>query len=208
AALWIDKDLTIGNSLIGGIGDDTIIGTGGNDIISGGKGNDTLSGGEGRDELTGGEGNDTLTGGGGSDTLTGGDGDDILRDSGDGDNLNGGAGNDIFDINLSTSSKYATSAFIGDFTPGEDKIDLKDLFNLDASTIAANLNHYIFAVSSTGSNPYTLLLLNKEGDASNAMTSLSQGYQYADTNLQIFSDTNTNDLISMFNNTDLSEYIL
>jgi len=83
--------------------DDILAGDGGNNLLEGWDGNDTLSGLEGDDYLVGGAGNDSLVGGYGNDTLTGGIGDDIFvfaQDSG-------------IDV-------------IGDFTLGQDFIDLTD----------------------------------------------------------------------------------
>ncbi len=54
------------DTLLGGLGDDTISGDAGNDVLIGGHGFDTLNGGADNDTLTGGLGQDTLDGGTGS----------------------------------------------------------------------------------------------------------------------------------------------
>jgi Ca2+-binding RTX toxin-like protein len=59
-----------GNTLTGGIEEETINGLGGNDILVGNTGNDTLNGGQDNDLLEGGAGADTLNGGTGNDTAS------------------------------------------------------------------------------------------------------------------------------------------
>jgi Ca2+-binding RTX toxin-like protein len=83
---------TLGVSVQGGPGDDTIMGGPGNDTIGGGAGNDSLSGGPGDDSMKGGAGDDILAGGKGNDTLFGSLGNDTLRGALGDDSLNGGAG--------------------------------------------------------------------------------------------------------------------
>lgn len=102
----------VGERLIGGIGDDSLLGLGGDDILEGGDGNDVLEGGEGNDRLWGNRGADTLVGGvgddelngahaggfevdDGSDLLDGGDGNDRLWGENADDTLEGGAGSDL-----------------------------------------------------------------------------------------------------------------
>ncbi|WP_425101063.1 Hint domain-containing protein [Tropicibacter sp. S64] len=76
---------SLGDTLDGGVGDDTIYGEYGNDNILGGTGNDVLYGGYGSDTIAGGTGNDQMFGnddadrfviadGFGIDTITGGEG--------------------------------------------------------------------------------------------------------------------------------------
>ena len=78
----------VGDTLLGGTGDDLIVGAsgddiinadGGNDTVFAGIGNDSILGGSGADFLDGQEGNDTLAGQGGKDTLVGGEGDDTFQ---------------------------------------------------------------------------------------------------------------------------------
>ena len=57
-------------SVIGGLGDDTITGDANDNTLWGNAGNDTLTGGDGDDTLNGGSGNDTLDGGAGADTAS------------------------------------------------------------------------------------------------------------------------------------------
>jgi Ca2+-binding RTX toxin-like protein len=115
-------NLTVGTTLDGKGGDDTLtggnladtlLGDDGNDTLTGSDGNDTLSGGAGNDSLLGGKDNDTLTSGIGVDTLNGGDGNDTLDfralnvDANlNGDSAIGGQGADIIRVN---QSQLATS---------------------------------------------------------------------------------------------------
>jgi Ca2+-binding RTX toxin-like protein len=100
---------TTGNdTMIGGVGADTIFGLDGNDVLSGGSGDDILYGNKGLDQLIGGDGNDTLFGGqnsgtesgsplalrDGIETVSGGDGDDMLFGNHGSDLLFGGNGGD------------------------------------------------------------------------------------------------------------------
>jgi Ca2+-binding RTX toxin-like protein len=113
AVLSADADFTLTDSLLMGVGNDTIdglevlqitggasgnsidassltlmslivFGEGGNDTVIGGALNDTISGGEGADFANGRNGNDLVSGDGGNDTLQGGTGLDFV-DGGDGD---------------------------------------------------------------------------------------------------------------------------
>jgi Ca2+-binding RTX toxin-like protein len=82
------------DTIFGGSGDDSLVGAGGNDQLDGGAGNDTLDGGTGVDSLAGGAGNDSLAGGDGIDTLDGGTGNDVLDGGNDADIIAGGTGTD------------------------------------------------------------------------------------------------------------------
>ena len=114
----------IGNdTLDGGAGDDTLMGFMGHDTLIGGEGDDILSGMRGKDNLYGGEGDDLLKGGNGRDRLDGGAGDDELRGGGGTDTLTGGAGNDTFVQDFSLSGRDD----ITDFNPAEDIIDFRGL---------------------------------------------------------------------------------
>lgn len=64
------------NSLISGLGNDTLQGLGGVDMLDGEDGNDRLYGGDDRDTLSGGVGDDLLDGGADADAMTGGIGND------------------------------------------------------------------------------------------------------------------------------------
>ena len=112
------------NDILAGDGEDNILeGGNGDDLLYGGPagGDDTMSGGNGDDRIFGGRGNDILTGGEGSDYLKGGPGEDtLIADGDDLDVLYGGPDQDTFQFfpsNLGGGS-------IGDFTDGEDVIDL------------------------------------------------------------------------------------
>jgi Ca2+-binding RTX toxin-like protein len=97
----------LGDTLVGGYGNDVLTGGAGADTLEGREANDVLSGGGGNDSLLGNEGNDSLTGGAGSDTFGGSGGDDLLRaDDDEADGLiNGGPGADTvhYDSGLDTS---------------------------------------------------------------------------------------------------------
>ncbi len=68
-----------GDSIGGGLGNDTLIGADGGDTILAGGGNDFVFGGTGNDRLNGQAGNDTVVGGTGIDTIDGSGGSDLLR---------------------------------------------------------------------------------------------------------------------------------
>ncbi|WP_069301141.1 M10 family metallopeptidase C-terminal domain-containing protein [Neptunicoccus sediminis] len=107
-----------------GSGDDTVKGGKGSDSIKGGNGNDVLFGGKGSDIINGDAHEDILRGNGGSDTLYGDSGDDILIGGAAGDVLYGGAGEDSFVFSRAFQSSTDDPDFIGDFTRGEDVVDL------------------------------------------------------------------------------------
>jgi Ca2+-binding RTX toxin-like protein len=82
--VMLSSAITLGSTLEGGPGNDTITGGSGADHIEGGPGNDVLFGGAGDDTLEGGPGDDTLTGGLGADRFEGGPGTNtIVRDAAD-----------------------------------------------------------------------------------------------------------------------------
>ncbi|MDP2025827.1 S8 family serine peptidase [Sulfuriferula sp.] len=137
-----------GNDVLVGGGDaDLLVGGSGNDYLVGEEGADFLDGSTGDDSLDGGSENDTLRGGGGRDVLWGGAGNDSLIVDGDLGLVNltsntlvygmlGEAGADIFvvqptsggsagtSLSISTQTTVSASNLIGDFNPGEDRIDL------------------------------------------------------------------------------------
>ena len=85
-------------TLLGGVGDDTLIAGASGIVMNGGVGNDSIVGGSSRDSLYGGAGDDTLDGrSAGNDWLDGGIGNDYLM-GGDNDTLLGGTGNDTFSL--------------------------------------------------------------------------------------------------------------
>ncbi|EEY44181.1 VWA domain-containing protein [Vibrio mimicus] len=132
----------------GGGGNDRIYGQGGVDLMFGGSGNDYIYGGEGNDGLRGGTGNDSLDGGVGNDILIGGLGNDILT---------GGEGEDLFkwvDRDLDGSKDRIT-----DFTIGEDKIDLSDLFSDESRTLDQLLNSHVIEITEKGQD--SEIVINK-----------------------------------------------
>ena len=82
------------DSITGGSGFDDINGNIGNDTASGGLGNDWVVGGKDNDLLSGETGDDIVYGNLGSDTVDGGVGNDVVRGGQDNDWLDGGAGDD------------------------------------------------------------------------------------------------------------------
>jgi Ca2+-binding RTX toxin-like protein len=132
------------NDVFGSSGNDEIRGNGGNDILDGGRGDDRLYGGDGDDRLegdssfqgggndylVGDEGNDTLIGASGQDRFNGGSGNDRLSGGWGGDVLYGGDGADIFEYSSELDSfnveinGESWLDQIGDFTQGQDRIDL------------------------------------------------------------------------------------
>ncbi|HGS4619433.1 TPA: type I secretion C-terminal target domain-containing protein, partial [Vibrio cholerae] len=114
---------------------------GGNDKLYGGLGDDILFGQGGDDELYGEDGNDILFGGTGNDILIGGLGNDILT---------GGSGEDLFkwvDGDLDGSRDRIT-----DFTIGQDKIDLSELFTDETRTLDQLLNSHVIEITDKGEN--------------------------------------------------------
>jgi Ca2+-binding RTX toxin-like protein len=69
---------TVGITLSGGDGQDSLIGGSGADILLGQNGNDYLTGGDGNDSMIGGAGNDTFVGGSGNDLIIAGAGADVF----------------------------------------------------------------------------------------------------------------------------------
>ena len=108
-----------GDILTGGTGDDTLSGGAGDDVLEGGTGDDTLYGGENHDILRGYAGDDEIHGDAGDDTLTGHEGDDTLFGGAGDDTMFGDGGADTFVFLPGHGNDV-----IGDFTDGEDKIDL------------------------------------------------------------------------------------
>ncbi|PPT06134.1 Alkaline phosphatase [Geitlerinema sp. FC II] len=137
----LGNDLMFGNGgfdrLDGGEGADTILGGKDNDILTGNFGDDvmagevgidTVQGGDGNDLLFGNQDNDILDGSRGDDSLFGGQNDDILFGAGGNDWLKGDLGNDVL-IGGDGEDRFiivndGSIDTIGDFTSGEDEIDL------------------------------------------------------------------------------------
>ncbi len=111
--LWAGEGADLIN---GGEGLDLLIGWIGDDILNGGEDRDELYGQDGADLMSGDGGNDYLAAGLGADTLIGGLGDDVVW---------GEQGNDLFVIVDDTFHDW-----IGDFTPGQDRIILTDYMDI------------------------------------------------------------------------------
>lgn len=103
-------------TLIGGVGNDTLSGGAGRNRMLGGPGNDRINGSGGRDfiygegdddRLYGNAGNDFIDGGGNVDRLFGGDGDDFLTGGSGNDKLYGDAGNDTLEGGLGDDLLFA-----------------------------------------------------------------------------------------------------
>lgn len=147
------KDRIEGAPLHAGGGDrERIYGLGGDDVISGRGG---------RDELHGGPGDDRLDGGAKTDILFGDGGDDRLILANDRDRAEGGAGDDRFVIDtVSGGPGKPGTVFLDDFTPGEDRIDLRG-----------------FDGNSEKKGHQPLLHIEYETyDASNGLSDLERGY--------------------------------
>ncbi|MEP4037159.1 calcium-binding protein [Pseudophaeobacter sp.] len=119
------------DDLRGGTGNDRIWGEGGANLLVGQAGADSLFGGGANDTLKGGadadwawgyDGDDSFRGGRGRDHLFGGNGNDSLSGDIGGDWLSGGAGADSFIFGRKHGQDVIT-----DFTPGEDRIDLRGM---------------------------------------------------------------------------------
>jgi hypothetical protein len=87
AAITVNGDANLPDTIYGTSGNDTLNGNGGNDTIIGRGGNDTINGGAGDDNIQGNDGNDTITGGAGNDVINGGAGTDSVTDPEGGDTI-------------------------------------------------------------------------------------------------------------------------
>ncbi|MEM1301429.1 MAG: M10 family metallopeptidase C-terminal domain-containing protein, partial [Pseudomonadota bacterium] len=135
--------------------DDTILGEGGPDIIDGGLGDDIIFGGAGFDTLFGAEGDDVIFGDAGADLIFGAAGDDRLT---------GGEGADIF---VFRASDGAQSDTIGDFTVGEDKIDISAFMRVQ--------DHLDLVLrTQTKTDPFTSILLDTSPTRGNASSARLQ----------------------------------
>lgn len=76
-------------------GDDEVDTAEGDDYVDAGEGHDIVHAGSGNDRVSGGDGDDRLEGGDGDDWLDGGDGNDSLMGGSGSDQLDGGDGNDL-----------------------------------------------------------------------------------------------------------------
>ena len=85
---------SLGDVVLGSVGDEVINGRKGDDALFGGGGDDYLVGSVGDDSLYGGEGDDRLIGGSGRDVMMGGAGEDHISGHRGRDYVEGGAGDD------------------------------------------------------------------------------------------------------------------
>ena len=81
-------------SILGGLGNDTLVGNKWANVLDGGKGNDVLRGGDADDVLVGGDGDDNLAAEGQNDQILGGAGVDVIKGGWGDDTISGEAGND------------------------------------------------------------------------------------------------------------------
>ena len=95
-----------------GVGD-TLLGGDGNDVVTGGSGDDFINVGGGNDTVFAGAGNDSVLGGSGADLLDGQDGDDTLAGQGGNDTLIGGAGDDTFQWSTQGDGDDVVSSLTG-----------------------------------------------------------------------------------------------
>jgi Ca2+-binding RTX toxin-like protein len=102
------------DTITGGPGPDTLFGGLGNDSIGGGPGDDYIKGAQGDDTLVGGQGNDYLIGSLGNDVLRGGLGDDTLNAGGGFNQLTGGQGNNTFYAETGTGDQIFAGAATND----------------------------------------------------------------------------------------------
>ena len=147
----------------GGDGNDTILGGKGADQLNGNAGNDTLNGNLGDDNVRGGKGDDVVFGGQGNDSVYGDMGNDTLSGDLGRDYLMGGNGNDVFVFTRggSTTNNFDT---IGDFTSGEDKIDLTSFGYTNVQLVSSSS-------SLVTSDPQTLVLhVQQQPDGSTLLT--------------------------------------
>ncbi|HTU11685.1 MAG TPA: M10 family metallopeptidase C-terminal domain-containing protein [Allosphingosinicella sp.] len=120
-------------------GNDFVDGAGGGDQLRGGGGDDRLQGGAGDDELRGGLGNDILVGGTGADRLFGDEGVDIFTFG----------GGDSRPLTPRSDGAKLRPDMIGDFTSGQDKIDLTAI-DAKQATAANDAFTFIGAAAFTG----------------------------------------------------------
>jgi len=158
-----------GDFVFGDLGDDFVNGNNANDVVRGGRGNDTVYGGQGDDSVFGDLGNDFVSGDLGTDFITGVSPIQPNPGLGEIDTLVGGAGRDTFVLGDSTNVYYddtntslsGTSDYaeIRDFTPGEDRIQLKtgSSYFLTASPFGQPLDSGLY-VNQGGANELIAVL--------------------------------------------------
>lgn len=170
------RDQLIGSQaadvIFGHQGHDFLEGLAGPDILLGGPDNDDLLGGDGPDLLSGGLGDDRLLGGAGDDDLIGGAGNDVLQGGAGDDAMRGDAGADTFVWLYPSSAERSTPEdSIEDFTPGEDRLDLRGFFS--APDPANEAEQAIFLV--VDANGDTRLCFSRDyRDSSGSVQSIDQ----------------------------------
>ena len=155
------------NDTLAGDGEDNILeGGNGDDLLYGGPagGDDTMSGGNGDDRIFGGRGNDILTGGEGSDYLKGGPGEDtLIVDGNDMDVLYGGPDQDTFRFFPSDLG----GGSIGDFTDGEDVIDLTAFTGINSMDDLDIISHGDNVQIEVSGTEYLTIIILSDFDVTN-----------------------------------------
>jgi len=154
----VSVDLQAGT--VSGLGNDgerivnveAVIGTDFDDIIAGNEAANTLWGGVNQDHLSGRGGNDRLYGESGNDVMNGGDGGDRLQGGSGRDVMFGGLGHDVFVFGAAseTGATATTRDSVGDFTKGEDLIDLSGI-DANSHALGNQAFTYIDSDAFTGS---------------------------------------------------------
>ncbi|MCP8937226.1 M10 family metallopeptidase C-terminal domain-containing protein [Alsobacter sp. SYSU M60028] len=109
-----------------------------------------ITGSAGADVLSGGAGNDSIDGGIGNDTILGGDGADRIFGNAGADRLTGNAGADTFVYTALWQSMRGTVDTITDFTRGVDRIDLRGIDAVAASSATDQAFAFIGAAAFDG----------------------------------------------------------
>ena len=125
---------TVGTTLVGGDGSDTLTGSALSDNIAGGSGNDSIVAGDGNDTIAGGTNADTIEAGPGNDTITTQGADSVTASTGDDLVTLGDGGN----VNVTLGDGNDTLAG-GSFVDGADTLsggDGNDLLTLNAGATA------------------------------------------------------------------------
>ncbi len=151
---------------------DSLTGTGAVDWLQGNEGNDFLMGNGGDDRIEGGAGNDVLNGGTGRDLLLGGDGNDTFQvDVTQGaDVIDGGTGADAVSL---LGASQTLNLVNNRLFPTDQQLSISHIESLDLN---GNSNSLVLEVSDVLSltDNSTLII---EGDSSNSLTSVNQGWQ-------------------------------
>ncbi len=137
-------------------------GTSANDTLNGAAGNDTINGLNGNDTIRGYNGNDVINGGAGNDSLFGGSGKDYIFGGIGADKLTGGAGNDVFHYENLVDSKQGSYDTIQDFTVGQDRIDLTELFTFGIDSFTD------LAITQDTTNNKTIITANDNANPDSA----------------------------------------